>query len=285
MQERIIKVGHSPDPDDAFMFYGLASGKVKLDGIIIEHLLEDIQTLNERAMQTGKFQSVPPLEVTAISAHSYPYVADKYWIMRTGASMGEGYGPVIISRKYKSLDELKGKTVGTPGPLTTATLLFKIFTDGITNVDMPFDAIMQAVDDGTVDAGLLIHEGQITYQSLGYNKILDFGELWEKQTYGLPLPLGLDVVRKDLGEELARKLSLGLKESIAYGYAHQDEAIPYAMQWGRGIDYSLGEKFVKMYVSELTIDMGEKGKRALELLFEKALEKNLIPQLPDFILI
>ncbi|MBI3192933.1 MAG: ABC transporter substrate-binding protein [Ignavibacteriae bacterium] len=289
MQERIIKVGHSPDPDDAFMFYGLASGKVKLDGIVIEHLLEDIQTLNERAMQTGKFQGVPPLEVTAISAHAYPYLADKYWIMRTGASMGEGYGPVIISRKYKSLNELKGKIVGTPGLLTTATLLFKIFTDGIKNVDMPFDAIMQAVDDGTVDAGLLIHEGQITYQSLGYNKILDFGEMWEKEipkAFGrLPLPLGLDVVRKDLGEEMARKLSLGLKESIAYGYTHQEEAIPYAMQWGRGIDYSLGEKFVKMYVSELTIDMGEKGKRALELLFEMGVGKKLIPKKQQFILV
>ena len=147
---------------------------------------------------------------------------------------------------------------------------------------MPFDAIMQAVDDGIVDAGLLIHEGQITYQSLGYNKVLDFGELWEERTNGLPLPLGLDVVRKDLGEDLARKLSLGLKESIAYGYKHQEESIPYAMKWGRGIDYSLGEKFVKMYVSELTIDMGEKGKRALELLFEMGNNKKLIPTVGKF---
>ena len=152
---RIIRVGHSPDPDDAFMFYGLATGKVKLDGIRIEHVLEDIQSLNERALK-GE------LEVTAISAHAFPYVADHYWIMKTGASMGEGYGPVIISRKYKTLEELHGRTVGTPGALTTATLLFKIFTDGIKNVDMPFDTIMKAVDDGTVDAGLLIHEGQIT---------------------------------------------------------------------------------------------------------------------------
>lgn len=274
MPERIIRVGHSPDPDDAFMFYGLASGKVKLEGIKIEHVLEDIQLLNERAMRAE-------LEVTAISAHTFPFVAEKYWIMRTGASMGEGYGPVIISRKYKSLNELQGKTVGTPGPLTTATLLFKIFTDGINNVDMSFDRIMKAVDDGIVDAGLLIHEGQITYQSLGYNKVLDFGELWEKETSGLPLPLGLDVVRKDLGEDLARKLSQGLKDSIAYGYNHQDESIPYAMQWGRGIDEKLGEKFVKMYVSELTIDMGERGKRALELLFEKGFEKGLVTQIPE----
>jgi 1,4-dihydroxy-6-naphthoate synthase len=270
MTDRIIRVGHSPDPDDAFMFYGLASGKVKLHGITIEHQLEDIQSLNVRA-KTGE------LEVTAISAHAYPYVSDKYWIMRTGASMGEGYGPVIISRKYRTLDDLKGKTVATPGPLTTATLLFKIFTSGITNIDMPFDAIMAAVDAGTVDAGLLIHEGQITYQALGYHKVLDFGELWQNASDGLPLPLGLDVVRKDLGEEAARVLSRGLKESIAYGYEHQDEAIPYAMQWGRGIDYALGEKFVKMYVSQLTIDMGVDGKKALELLFKVGHERGLIP--------
>jgi 1,4-dihydroxy-6-naphthoate synthase len=273
MADTIIRVGHSPDPDDAFMFYGLASGKVLLEGIRIEHMLEDIQSLNERAKKAE-------LEVTAISAHAFPFVLGNYWIMRTGASMGEGYGPVIISRKYKTLRELKGKTVGTPGPLTTATLLFKIFTEGIQHVDMPFDSIMNAVDTGAVDAGLLIHEGQITYQSLGYNKILDFGEVWEDETHGLPLPLGLDVVRKDLGEKMAHKLSDGLRESITYGYAHQEESIPYAMKWGRGIDYALGEKFVKMYVSDLTIDMGENGKRALELLFKKGFERGLIPRVP-----
>jgi len=278
MSERTIRVGHSPDPDDAFMFYGLATGKVKLDGIRIEHLLEDIQSLNQRAMGAE-------LEVTAISAHTFPYVSDRYWIMRTGASMGEGYGPVIISRKYRSLEELKGKTVGTPGPLTTATLLFKTFTDGIKNVDLPFDKIMEAVDRGAVDAGLLIHEGQVTYQSLGYTKVLDFGELWEEMTRGLPLPLGLDVVRKDLGQELGRRLSRGLKESIEYGYTHQDESIPYALQWGRGIDRQLGERFVKMYVSDLTVDMGEKGKMALEFLYRKAFEKKLIPKVPEIFLL
>ncbi len=278
MEDKIIHVGHSPDPDDAFMFYGLASGKVKLEAIKIEHLLEDIQSLNERAMKAE-------LEVTAISAHAFPFVADKYWIMRTGASMGEGYGPVIISRKYRTLGELKGKTIGTPGPLTTATLLFKIFTDGIKNIDMPFDAIMKSIDDEKIDAGLIIHEGQITYQSLGYNKILDFGELWEKETNGLPLPLGLDVVRKDLGLELAQRLSIGLKESIKYGHEHQEEAIPYAMKWGRGIDYKLGEKFVKMYVSELTIDMGDKGRQALELLFKMGSDKKYFPPVGDFSLV
>jgi 1,4-dihydroxy-6-naphthoate synthase len=278
MADKIIRVGHSPDPDDAFMFYGLASGKVKLEGITIEHLLEDIQSLNVRAKRAE-------LEVTAISAHTFPYVADKYWIMRTGASMGEGYGPVIISRKYKSLDELAGKVVGTPGPLTTATLLFKIFTDGIRNVDMPFDKIMDEIDKGTIDAGLLIHEGQITYESLGYRKILDFGELWQEKAGGLPLPLGLDLVRKDLGADLAKRLSTGLRDSIAYGYEHQDESIPYAMQWGRGIDRKLGEKFVKMYVSQLTIDMGESGRKALELLFTLGSEKHLVPNSASFTLV
>ncbi len=277
MNDRTIRVGHSPDPDDAFMFYGLSSGKVKLPGIRIEHLLEDIQSLNERAIRAE-------LEVTAISAHAFSAVADRYWVMKTGASMGEGYGPVLISRRYGTLAELKGKTVATPGPLTTATLLFRTFTEGIRNVDMPFDDIMRAVDAGEVDAGLLIHEGQITYGALGYRKVIDFGEFWQAETHGLPLPLGLDVVRKDLGEDLAVKLSTGLRESIAYGYAHQDESIPYALQWGRGIERSLGERFVKMYVSQLTIDMGEKGKEALEYLFRAAHERGFIGRVPPLTL-
>ncbi|HTY38519.1 MAG TPA: MqnA/MqnD/SBP family protein [Bacteroidota bacterium] len=271
--ERIIRVGHSPDPDDAFMFYGLSSGKVKLEGITIQHHLEDIQTLNERAYR-GE------LEVTAISAHAYAFVADRYWVMKTGASMGEGYGPVIISKKYRSLDELEGKTVATPGAMTTATLLFKIFTEGIKQVDIPFDQIMDRVESGEFDAGLLIHEGQITYQQQGFSKILDFGELWER-LYGLPLPLGLDVVRKDLGEETARRLSQGLRQSIHFGYTHQADAIPYALQYGRGIDTKLGERFVKMYVSELTIDMGENGLKALQLLFRLGAERAVIPSIPE----
>ena len=167
MTERLIRVGHSPDPDDAFMFYGLSSGKVKLENIRIEHQLEDIQTLNERAMK-GE------LEVTAISAHAYAFVADKYWILRTGASMGEGYGPVIVSKRFKTLADLRGKTVATPGKLTTATLLFRIFTEGIDHVDIPFDQIMDRVESAEFDAGLLIHESQITYGDLGFTKIVHF---------------------------------------------------------------------------------------------------------------
>jgi 1,4-dihydroxy-6-naphthoate synthase len=266
---RIIRVGHSPDPDDAFMFYGLSSGKVKLDGITIEHMLEDIQSLNVRAMK-GE------LEVTAISAHAYPSVSDKYWIMKTGASMGEGYGPVLISKKYNSLEELQGRKVATPGKLTTASLIFKIYSEGIENVDVPFDQIMERVDSGEFAAGVIIHEGQITYARQGFKKIIDFGELWKSRFGDLPLPLGLDIVRKDLGEELARKLSAGLQESIHYGYTHQAEAIPYALQYGRGIDTKLGERFVKMYVSELTVDMGDRGKKALETLFRLGAERKLI---------
>ncbi len=273
----VIRIGHSPDPDDAFMFYGLASGRVKLENITIEHVMEDIQSLNVRAMRGD-------LEVTAISAHAFPYVADKYWIMATGASMGEGYGPVIVSKKYKSLDELKGKRVATPGKLTTATLLFKIFTTGIENFDISFDEILGQVSEGKFDAGLIIHEGQVTYADQGFHKILDFGELWAEKFDKLPLPLGLDIVRKDLGDTLAHQLSDGLKQSIHYGYTHQDDSVRYALQYGRGISRELGERFVKMYVSELTVDMGERGKKALENLYYLGAQKNLIPPVPPIVL-
>ncbi len=274
MPDRLIHIGHSPDPDDAFMFYGLSSGKVKLDGIRIGHVLEDIQSLNERALR-GE------LEVTAISAHAFPYVADKYWIMEAGASMGEGYGPIVVSKRYDSVVQLEGKIIAQPGKLTTANLLLNIYLDDFQSVEIRFDRIIEAVLNNQVDAGVLIHEGQITYGQSGLNKILDFGEVWNNETAGLPLPLGLDVVRKDLGEDLARKISQALKESIHYGYTHQSESIPHALKFGRGIDEVLGEKFVKMYVNELTVSMGERGKAALELLFNKAAKKSLIPRIPD----
>jgi 1,4-dihydroxy-6-naphthoate synthase len=278
VQERIIRVGHSPDPDDAFMFYGLASEKVKIPGVKIEHVMADIQSLNERARAAE-------LEVTAISAHALPYVSHEYWVMRTGASMGEGYGPIIVSKKYSSMKELAGKTIGTPGRWTTANLLLKIYVDHVKNLDMPFDAIIAAVLEEKVDAGLLIHEGQINYHESGLNKLLDFGEVWREDANGLPLPLGLDVVRRDLGLELAQRLSQGLRDSIDYGYQHQDESIPYALAFGRGIDAQLGARFVKMYVNEVTIDMGERGERALGLLFKKAVAKKLIPRAPEIVLV
>lgn len=222
------------------------------------------------------------MEVTAISVHAYPFVANHYWIMATGASMGNGYGPVLVSKKYRSLAELKGKKIATPGRLTTATLIFKIFTEGIESVDIPFDQIIEKVESGEFAAGLLIHEGQITYTKRGLNKILDFGELWVEHCGNLPLPLGLDVVRKDLGEDLAHKLSYGLKQSIHFGYTHQAESIPYSLQYGRGINKQLGEKFVKMYVNELTVDMGERGKEAIAKLFQLGAEHNLTPPVSNF---
>lgn len=273
MSERIIRVGHSPDPDDAFMFYGLASGKVKIDDVRIEHVMEDIQTLNERALRAE-------LEVTAISAHAFVHVAQHYWVMRTGASMGEGYGPVIVAKKNYNLEDLHGKVVATPGRLTTANLLFKLYTEGVNNIDVPFDQIIDAVQTGKADAGLLIHEGQITYKEMGLYKVIDFGEAWQNDSGGLPLPLGLDVVRKDLGETLARQLSKGLQDSIHYGYQHQDESIPYALEFGRGIDTALGARFVKMYVNDVTIDMGERGRQALQMLFDRAFQKKLISTRP-----
>lgn len=272
--DRIIHIGHSPDPDDAFMFYGLASGKVKIDGVQIEHFIEDIQSLNERALKEE-------LEVTAISAHTFPSVSKKYWILASGASMGEGYGPVLVSKHFNTIDELKGKQIATPGRLTTASLIFKIFSSELTNIDIPFDQIMQRVESGEFAAGLLIHEGQITFADHGFRKIIDYGELWKSRYGSLPLPLGLDVVRKDLGKELAQKISLGLKQSIHYGYTHQTESIPYALKYGRGIDPKLGERFVKMYVNELTVDMGERGKKALEKLYQLGVEHNLIPKIDE----
>jgi len=277
MENKILKIGHSPDPDDAFMFYGLAFDFVKIDDYRIEHVLEDIQSLNVRAMK-GE------LEVTAISAHVYPYVEDKYYIMRTGSSMGIGYGPIIISKKDYSLDDLKNKKIAHPGDYTTATLLTKIYLDDFIPVPMPFDEIMNAVEKGDVDAGVVIHEGQITYEQLGFKKILDFGEVWQKET-GLPLPLGLDVVRKDLGFELAQKISRKLRESIEYGYKNLSDAVNYALKFGRGLNFDLGEKFIKMYVNELTIDMGEEGEKALQLLFDKAFEKGLIKNRVDVFLV
>lgn len=277
MERKILRVGHSPDPDDAFMFYGLAFDYVKIDDYKIEHILEDIQSLNIRALK-GE------LEVTAISAHVYPYVQDKYYIMRTGASMGIGYGPILISKRDFSFEDLKGKKIAHPGDYTTATLLAKIYLDDFIPVAMPFDEIMNAVQNDEVDAGIVIHEGQITYQDLGFKKIVDFGELWNQET-SLPLPLGLDVVRKDLGLELAQKISFKLKESIEYGYKNLGDAVKYALNFSRGLNFDLGEKFIRMYVNDLTIDMGIRGEKALQLLFNKAYEKKLIPSKVDVFLI
>jgi len=274
----VLRVGHSPDPDDAFMFYGLAHGHVMIRDFRIEHVLEDIESLNRRA-------AARDLEVTAISAHAYPRVADAYHILATGASMGRGYGPVLVAPRPMSLADLRGKRVAIPGPWTTAALLTAIYVDGYTPVEVMFDDIPRAVLAGEVDAGVVIHEAQLTYAAMGLSKIVDYGELWASETNGLPLPLGLDVVRADLGLPLCQEINRGLRDSILYGRAHLDDAIAYALTFGRGLDKELGKKFVGMYVSEDTVDMGQPGREALRLLFKRGAEKGVIPAVPELVVI
>lgn len=273
----VLQIGHSPDPDDAFMFCALSHGAVKIRDFEIDHVLEDIQSLNERAMNGD-------LEVTAISAHAFLSVADKYWIMATGASMGEGYGPVVISKEPLTVDELEGKRVAIPGEITTAALLSRIFLPKFEAVVRPFDAIFDAVDKGDADAGVIIHEGQLTYADKGYHKILDFGERWEKET-GLPLPLGLDVVRRDLGRELAVEINTAMRASIDWAYENEEEALTYSLKFGRGLERELGRRFVKMYVSDITKDMGDAGEKALRELFARAEAAGVVDKAPEFELI
>jgi 1,4-dihydroxy-6-naphthoate synthase len=270
-----LRVGHSPDPDDAFMFYGLAKGLVRGDQFEIEHVVEDIESLNQRALKGD-------LEVTAISAHAYPYVADKYYVMRCGASMGLGYGPVLVTKNGGKLDDFRQKRIAVPGPLTTAFLILQLYLPEFEALQMPFDQIIQRVMDGEVDAGLLIHEGQLTHPEYGLQCVADFGRIWEDET-GLPLPLGLDVVRKDLGHDLARGITGALAESIALALGtKEDDAVEYSLQFGRGIDRETGRKFVKMYVNELTVDMGEVGQKALELLLNRGAERGLVPKVQEW---
>ncbi|MCH7760404.1 ABC transporter substrate-binding protein [candidate division TA06 bacterium] len=268
-----LRIGHSPDPDDAFMFYGFASGAVKIQGFEIEHLLEDIQSLNKRALQ-GE------LDVTAISAHAYPYLANRYWILSCGASMGMGYGPLLISKDDLKPEDLAGKRVAIPGKMTTAYLLSRIYLKDYEPVEMRFDQILRAIQEEKVDAGLIIHEGQITYKSLKLKKMMDFGERWQADS-DLPLPLGLDIVRSSLGESLAKEISEGLRKSIQYAFAHEEEALTYALQFGRGIEMNQARTFVRMYVNEYTLDMGDEGRRGLSELFQRAYERELIPLIPD----
>jgi 1,4-dihydroxy-6-naphthoate synthase len=274
LETGVLRFGHSPDPDDAFMFFGLAEGAVKIRDFRVEHVLHDIQTLNEMAMAGA-------IEITAISAHAYPSVADRYWIMRCGASMGIGYGPILVARPGgpDSLDALAGARVAIPGLLTTAYLVAQLYLPEFDAVVHPFDDIPRAVADGEVDAGLVIHEGQITYGDQGLAKIGDLGVVWQDDT-GLPLPLGLDVVRKDLGRELAEDVSRGLADSIRYAFEHEDDAVAYALDYGRGLDTERARTFVKMYVNPYTRDMGKVGKRALEILFERAAAAGLTDPVP-----
>ena len=272
---RILHVGHSPDPDDAFMFYGLAVGAVRIRDYAIEHVLEDIQTLNEYALAGA-------IEVTAISAHAYPRVADRYWVMHCGASIGRGYGPIVVARPRgpASVRELAGRRIAVPGPLTTACLVARLYLPPFEEVTVAFDRIPDVVARGEVDAGIVIHEGQLTYSESGLAKVADLGEVWLEDT-GLPLPLGLDVVRKDLGRELAGEIASGLAASIRYAFEHEDEAITYAMRFGRGLDRDRARTFVRMYVNDYTLDMGEEGRIALAALLDRGAQAGLVPPIED----
>ncbi|MGH7333728.1 MAG: menaquinone biosynthesis family protein [Candidatus Rokuibacteriota bacterium] len=269
---RLVRVGHSPDPDDAFMFYALTAGKVAIDGIRIEHVLEDIESLNRRA-RTAE------LEVTAVSAATYVMVADRYRMMDPGASMGKGYGPILVAREAIAPAALPEKVIAIPGSHTTAALLLRLYVGDPPVIEVAFDKIPQAVLEGQADAGLLIHEGQITHRALGLTKVLDLGESWAKDT-GLPLPLGINVMRRDLGEDVHRALSQGLRDSIAWGHGHVDEALEYAMRYGRGIDKETCRRFVLMYVNDYTVRLGTEGRAALERLFTLAHQRRLIPAVP-----
>lgn len=264
-----IVVAHSPDSDDAFMFYGLASGAVHIDGFEVDQVLADIETLNRAAFE-GKY------EVTAVSFHAYAHLIDKYALLPHGASMGDNYGPILVSKKPMS-GSLKGVKIAIPGELTTAYLALQMYDASFDHVVMPFDEIQHAVADGRVEAGLLIHEGQLTYKSEGLHKVVDLGEWWFERTGGLPLPLGGNVIRRDLGEKTMRTVSKMLHDSIACALNNRAAAVKYAETFGRGLSTQDTDTFVGMYVNQLTLDYGERGRKALKLFFDEAYEKKLIP--------
>jgi 1,4-dihydroxy-6-naphthoate synthase len=264
-----IRIAHSPDSDDAFMFYGLATGQVPSDGFELEHVLSDIETLNHAAFQ-GKY------EITAVSFNAYAHLTDRYILLPHGASMGDRYGPIVVSKTAAS--SLKGIRVAVPGELTTAFLTLRLFDPSVEYTVMPFDKIQEAVHAGEAQAGLLIHEGQLTWADEGLKKIVDLGEWWADRTGGLPLPLGGNVIRRDLGATAISMLSRLLHDSIAFGLRHRDEAIKYAMKFGRGLDKSKTDRFVGMYVNELTLDYGERGREAVRRLLVDAERAGLLPK-------
>lgn len=263
-----VVCAHSPDSDDAFMFYGLATKKVRSRSVNFRHVLEDIESLNRKATE-GLY------ELTAISYHAYPYVADKYVLMASGSSVGDGYGPMVVSPRRLAPEELKGKRVAIPGTLTTAYLTLKLFQPDFESVVMPFDKILEAVKDHEVDAGLIIHEGQLTYGHGGLHCVLDLGK-WFKSQYGLPLPLGANALRRNLSREVQAECSRLMRESIQYALDHREEALNYAMQFARDLDPALADQFVGMYVNHHTVDGGEVVPRAAQKLLDLGYEAGLI---------
>lgn len=273
MERKEITLGHSPDPDDAFMFYALAADKIETDGLTFTHVIQDIETLNRRALKAE-------LDVTAVSIHAYSYVLDQYALLTSGASIGDNYGPLVISRAPMgpmSLDDLRNATIAVPGLMTTAYLALRLCIGNAKTVVVPFDQIMDSVERGDVDAGLLIHEGQLTYSRRGFNKVIDLGEWWMTET-GLPLPLGGNAIRKSLGADLIARVSKLLRESIEYGLKNREVAVRHSMKYGRGMEETLTDRFVGMYVNDYTIDYGDRGREAVRLLLERGHRAGLIPR-------
>jgi 1,4-dihydroxy-6-naphthoate synthase len=271
-----IRIAHSPDSDDAFMFYALAKEKLPTGKFRFSHTLQDIETLNRKALK-GEY------EITAVSFHAYAYIADRYILLPSGASMGDRYGPMIVAREPWKQDELKGKKIAIPGTMTTAYLTLKLFQPDFESIVIPFDQIMAAVQNKEVDAGLLIHEGQLTYADHNLHMIVDLGEWWWQVTR-LPLPLGGNVIRRDLGKEDIREISRLLKDSIQYALDHRKEALEYAMQFARDLDTKTADRFVGMYVNERTLDYGNEGRLAVQTLFDHAHKAGLLksPILAEF---
>src|SRR5256885_3514932 len=268
-QPREISVAHSPDSDDAFMFYGLATNKVRVPGLRFTHTLSDIETLNRKALE-GFY------DLTAISFHAYPYMQHHYALLPNGGSVGEGYGPMIVANREYSVEQIKTKKIAVPGTLTTAYLVLKLFAPEIETEVVPFDQIIPQILQGRYDAGLIIHEGQLTYGKSGLKRIVDFGKWWREET-GLPLPLGGNAIKRELGSELMHEVSMALKESIQYALDHRDEALEYAMQFARDLDRQLASRFVSMYVNERTLDYGDEGRNAIVRLLDMGYEHGIIP--------
>jgi 1,4-dihydroxy-6-naphthoate synthase len=275
---REISIAHSPDSDDAFMFYGLATNKVRVPGYRFSHTLCDIETLNRRAQDEAFY------DVSAISFHAYPYVQDNYTLMGCGGSVGEGYGPMIVASKKLLTDDLRNIKIAVPGTLTTAYLALKVFNPEIETEVVPFDQIIPAILAGKYDAGLIIHEGQLTYSSNGLYKVVDLGVWWREQT-GLVLPLGGNAIRRSLGAEAHKIISKALRDSIQHGLDHREQALEYAMQFARDLDTSLANRFVSMYVNERTLDYGKDGREAIRKLLDLGHERGIIPIAPkvDFV--
>jgi 1,4-dihydroxy-6-naphthoate synthase len=272
VEQREISVAHSPDSDDAFMFYGLATNKVRVRGLKFSHTLTDIETLNRKAME-GVY------DVTAISFHAYPYIQDRYALMPCGGSVGEKYGPMVVAPRPTGLEEVKRMKVAVPGTLTTAYLALKLFAPKIETEVVSFDRIIPELLAGKYEAGLIIHEGQLTYESSGLHKVLDLGRWWADLT-GLPLPLGGNAIRRQLGPELISTISQALRDSIQYGLDHREPALAYAMQFGRDLDHQMADRFVGMYVNARTLDYGADGKEALARLLGMGYRTGIIPHEP-----